>query len=86
MDFKALMNTSEYDFLRTNERLGDGIMLPGLGGSYAYGTNNEGRDIDFSGAVITPGFKLPAKYVIHAVGPRWFGGEHNEPKLCTVHR
>ncbi len=32
-------------------------------------------------AVITPGFKLPAKYVIHAVGPRWSGGDHNEPEL-----
>ena len=32
-------------------------------------------------AVITPGFKLPARYVIHAVGPRWSGGDHNEPKL-----
>lgn len=52
MDFKTLMNTSEYDFLRTNERLGDRIMLLGLGGSYAYGTNNEGSDIDFRGVTL----------------------------------
>ena len=52
MDFRALMNTTEYDFLRTNERLGDRIMLLGLGGSYAYGTNNEGSDIDFRGVTL----------------------------------
>lgn len=46
------MNTSEYDFLRMNERLGDRIMLLGLGGSYAYGTNNEGSDIDFRGVTL----------------------------------
>lgn len=52
MDFKALMNTEQYDFLRTNERLGDRIMLLGLGGSYAYGTNNAGSDIDFRGVML----------------------------------
>lgn len=52
MDFKALMNTAEYDFLRSNERLGDRIMLLGLGGSYAYGTNNEVSDIDFRGVTL----------------------------------
>lgn len=36
---------------------------------------------DEGSAVITPGFNLPAKYVIHAVGPRWSGGNNNEPKL-----
>lgn len=32
-------------------------------------------------AVITPGFNLPAKYIIHAVGPIWSGGDDKEAKL-----
>ena len=32
-------------------------------------------------AVITPGVNLDARYVIHAVGPRWSGGNNNEPAL-----
>ncbi|MBU6422162.1 MAG: macro domain-containing protein, partial [Gammaproteobacteria bacterium] len=32
-------------------------------------------------ARITPGFRLKAKWVIHAVGPVWHGGAHGEPKL-----
>ncbi|SFQ51308.1 O-acetyl-ADP-ribose deacetylase (regulator of RNase III), contains Macro domain [Lachnospiraceae bacterium XBB1006] len=31
-------------------------------------------------AVITPGFQLSAKYVIHAVGPVWHGGDRREPQ------
>lgn len=32
-------------------------------------------------AVITPGFELSAKYIIHTVGPVWRGGHENEPEL-----
>ena len=32
-------------------------------------------------ARITPGFKLPAKFVIHTPGPVWHGGNHNEAGL-----
>lgn len=52
IDFKELMMSQEYDFLRTNERLGDRVILLGLGGSYAYGTNNAGSDIDFRGVTL----------------------------------
>ena len=33
------------------------------------------------GAVITPGFRLPARYVIHAVGPVWYGGDRAEEAI-----
>lgn len=38
---------------------------------------------DTGSAVITPGFALKARYVIHAVGPRWQGGSHGEPELLA---
>lgn len=34
-------------------------------------------------ARITPGFELPAKYIIHTVGPVWHGGGHGEPELLA---
>jgi O-acetyl-ADP-ribose deacetylase (regulator of RNase III) len=35
------------------------------------------------GARITPGFDLTARYVIHAVGPIWRGGQSGEPALLA---
>lgn len=52
MDFNKLMMSKEYEFLRTNKRLGNRIILLGLGGSYAYGTNNENSDVDFRGVTL----------------------------------
>lgn len=38
-------------------------------------------------AVATPGFDLPARWVIHAVGPVWHGGTDGEPdQLASCYR
>jgi O-acetyl-ADP-ribose deacetylase (regulator of RNase III) len=34
-------------------------------------------------ARLTPGFALPAAWVIHAVGPVWRGGQHDEERLLA---
>lgn len=46
---KALIETEEYDFLRTNPHLGKRIIFLTLGGSHAYGTNVETSDVDVRG-------------------------------------
>ena len=34
-------------------------------------------------AKLTQGYRLPARFVIHTVGPVWQGGEHGEPELLA---
>lgn len=47
-----MLRTEDYKFLHTNPHLGKNIILLGLGGSHAYGTNVEGSDVDIRGIAI----------------------------------
>ena len=46
--------SKEYEFLKTNEHLGNNVILIGLGGSYAYGTQKEdgSSDVDCRGCAL----------------------------------
>ena len=44
--------SSEYDFLWTNEHLGNNIILLTIGGSHAYGTFTENSDLDIRGCAL----------------------------------
>lgn len=51
-EIKKKVQSSEYDFLRTNEHLGKNIIMITLGGSHAYGTNIETSDVDIRGCAL----------------------------------
>ena len=51
-EIKAEIKKPEYDFLEKNEHLGKNIILLGLGGSHAYGTNTETSDLDIRGCAL----------------------------------
>lgn len=51
-EIKTMLASQEYDFLRSNPHLGNNIILLGLGGSHAYGTNIEGSDVDIRGCAL----------------------------------
>ncbi len=52
MDFVSLLASPAYDFLRKDRHLKDQTILIGLGGSWAYGTNQEGSDVDIRGCAL----------------------------------
>lgn len=47
-----IINDERYKFLVDNRHLGENIILLGMGGSHAYGTNNENSDIDIRGCAL----------------------------------
>ena len=49
---KSKIESSEYDFLRSNEHLGSHIILLTIGGSHAYGTATENSDLDVRGCAL----------------------------------
>lgn len=51
-EIKNMLNSSQYDFLRTNKHLGNSIILLTFGGSYAYGTNTDTSDVDIRGCAL----------------------------------
>ena len=51
-EIRTKVASDEYRFLRTNEHLGNHVILLGLGGSHAYGTNIETSDLDIRGCAL----------------------------------
>lgn len=49
---KQTLKSTEYDFLRKDKNLGKNIILLTLGGSHAYGLNNENSDLDIRGCAL----------------------------------
>ena len=52
MEFKEMLKGEEYGFLRENKHLGRHVILLGVAGSYAYGTNREDSDFDIRGIAV----------------------------------
>ena len=49
---KEKLQSEEYDFLRKDKNLGSNIIILTLGGSHAYGTDNEKSDLDIRGCAL----------------------------------
>lgn len=49
---KEKLKSNEYDFLRKDKNLGNNIIILTLGGSHAYGTDNENSDLDIRGCAL----------------------------------
>lgn len=79
MNVDAIVNAANTDLL-----MGGGVcgaVFKAAGADQLQAACNELAPIQTGGAVITPGFKLPAKHIIHTAGPVYHGGRHGESDL-----
>ena len=58
-----------------------GAIFAGAGRAELQAACNKLAPCPTGSAVSTPGFGLSARWVVHAVGPRWIDGAHGEPAL-----
>lgn len=49
---KTKLKSDEYGFLKTDKNLGKNVIIITLGGSHAYGTDNENSDLDIRGCAL----------------------------------
>lgn len=85
MEVDAIVNAANTDLL-----MGGGVcgaIFKAAGVRKLQEACNKVAPIKTGGAAITPGFELPAKYVIHAAGPvyRQWSKEQNEELLCSAY-
>ncbi|MEP6990936.1 MAG: macro domain-containing protein [bacterium] len=78
LDVDAIVNAANADLAG-----GGGVdgAIHGAAGRELARASSRFAPLDAGDAVITPGFNLRARYVIHAVGPVWHGGSHGEAEL-----
>lgn len=74
-DINAIINTSDYEFLHTEPRLKDKIILLTFGGSIAYGLDTPESDIDIRGIV------MPAASDLLGVGYLYNSEERTNSRL-----
>lgn len=61
MNYKEIIKSKEYDFLKTNEHLGKNIILLGLSGSHGYGMNTPTSDVDIRGIALNSKVEILTK-------------------------